>query len=216
MFIISLKFKIIDEIPPEENASKSSIYNPGNSLFEDCKNIDDTAIGSNVTQNHVYNQGTSLFEECKENDSDLDANDFDDYPMESASTQIYPVNTSNQYYQVTSPTVSSVPNPTYVVVNNDNTTRKRLNPSNRSKNANPPQSSSPSTSRVPSTKPYYRQLPQSQTPPPSRSTRYNNTTSFNNRSFQNYTSNAKQNQNFDLERELKEIDEMNDAIDKLF
>uniref|UniRef100_A0A0N5BSS3 Neogenin_C domain-containing protein n=1 Tax=Strongyloides papillosus TaxID=174720 RepID=A0A0N5BSS3_STREA len=207
---------IIDEIPPEENVSKSSIYNPGNSLFEDCKDIDDIDIGSNVSQNHVYSQGTSLFEECKENDSDIDANDFDEYPMEPTSNQIYPVNTSNQYYQVTSPTVSNVPNSAYVTVNNDNTSRKRLNPSNRPQNSYTPQSPSSSTSRVPSSKPYYRQPPQSQTPPPSRSIRYNNTTSFNNPSFQNYTSNAKQTQNFDLERELKEIDEMNDAIDKLF
>uniref|UniRef100_A0A0K0EHN2 Neogenin C-terminal domain-containing protein n=1 Tax=Strongyloides stercoralis TaxID=6248 RepID=A0A0K0EHN2_STRER len=211
---IKLSTHIIDEIPIEDNISKNFNFTSKSSLFGDCRKIENTINESNFNQNRVYNSSNSLFENCKKNDEDLDANDFEDYPMEHVNNQIYLTDENNKSSQVVPSNITSTSNPTYIKVNSENVNRKRSNPSNRSSNIHQPQSSPPSLSRVTSAKPYYRQsLPQSTVA--SKTTRYNNS-SFNSDGFQICASNVKPTQNFDLEKELKEIDEMNDAIDKLF
>ncbi|CEF64552.1 Hypothetical protein SRAE_1000280600 [Strongyloides ratti] len=204
---------IVDEIPLEDNISKNLNFTTENSLFRDSNKVENKINRNNVNQNPVYNSPNSIFENCKKNNEDLDADDFEDYPMETVNNQIYPTDTRNQYFQVVPSSIMSTSNQKYVKFNTENVNRKRSNPSKRPSNIHQPQSPT-SLSRLTSAKPYYRQpvLPQTVV---SKSTRYNNS-SFNNDGFQICASNVKQNQNFDLEKELKEIDEMNDAIDKLF
>uniref|UniRef100_A0A0N4Z6S1 Uncharacterized protein n=1 Tax=Parastrongyloides trichosuri TaxID=131310 RepID=A0A0N4Z6S1_PARTI len=177
--------------------------------------IDNDKLNHATTKTEFNNKSSSIFGDSKENDEDIELDEiFDEYIDSPIINNSYISSTQPQqlYNNNKIPTVKTETSLSAYKINDvpKAGNRKRGSPTSSLFSSMP----TPCPPRNVPGKPYYRVHNINST---GRHNIYKQNTSNNVvERFTTYnTSNAKAT-NFDLEKELKEIDEMNDAIDKLF